>query len=480
MRALAAACLVLLAVSAHADPLPFFTVGPGGTHPTVQSAIDAALSSASSREIRVAAGTWYERLTIAHAGPPGRLLLVSGGWDKSFLVALPAVRPTVVDAGRLGAALVVESDAGHIAIQGLSFRRGDSAVAGGIWARLEGSARLTIGQTVVRDNTARDGAAAGLDAALHDDAELWIEKCLFSENRSESGGAPAVAGASIRASGSASVIVRGTSFTGNEARATGAAEVVGSALQVYVSGAAAATVEDGTFVDNRSISAAGGSILALGRLDSIGSTAFIGAWRNRLLGSDSGTEPQVYLEQSGPGTLVFGDSIVALGTGPAVRAGVAHGAEVFLTNLTLTDNGGAAVEGLGGGTTNLSNTILWDNGGDASGVVESRNLRDDPLFVDPLTDSYWYHLRPGSPAIDAGGGGAPGGLGRQDIDREARVRARGSTSARTRPRRRVRAPDPAASRPAQCCRWPARAPTCAGACRSRRSWPSAAARCSTI
>jgi hypothetical protein len=130
----------------------------------------------------------------------------------------------------------------------------------------------------------------------------------------------------------------------------------------------------------------------------------------------------VYLEQSGPGTLVFGDSIVALGTGPAVRAGVAHGAEVFLTNLTLTDNGGAAVEGLGGGTTNLSNTILWDNGGDASGVVESRNLREDPLFFDPLTDGYWYHLRPGSPAIDAGGGGAPGGLGRQDIDREERVR----------------------------------------------------------
>jgi hypothetical protein len=66
----------------------------------------------------VAAGTWYERLTIGHTGPPGRVLLLSGGWDKSFLVPLPDVRPTVVDAGRLGAALVVESDAGHVALQG--------------------------------------------------------------------------------------------------------------------------------------------------------------------------------------------------------------------------------------------------------------------------------------------------------------------------------------------------------------------------
>jgi hypothetical protein len=212
---------------------------------------------------------------------------------------------------------------------------------------------------------------------------LWIEKSLFSEKQVRVERGARGGGCFDPASGSADVIVRGTSFTGNEARATGSAEVVGSALRVYVSGSAAATVEDDTFIDNRSISAVGGSILALGRLDSIGSTAFIGAWRNRLLGSDSGTEPQVYLEQSGPGTLVFGDSIVALGTGPAVRAGVAHGTEVFLTNLTLTDNGGVAVEGLGGGTTNLSNTILWDNGGDVSGVVESRNLREDPLFVDP-------------------------------------------------------------------------------------------------
>jgi hypothetical protein len=421
MRAPAAACLVLLAASAHADPLAYFKVGPGGTHATIQSAIDAALAGGGDKEIRVASGTFPERLTIRAYGSHAHLLVL-GGWDKDFRERRPGGPPTVVDAGRLGAALVVESDSLNVGLAGLTFRQGDSAVAGGIWARLSGFARLSIWQTVVRDNTARDGAAAGLDAALQDDALLWIEKSLFLENRSESGGAPAVAGASIRASGSADVILRGTDFTGNEARATGSAEIVGAALQIYVSGSAAARIEDGTFLDNRSISAVGGPIVALGRLDSIGSTAFIGAWRNRLLGSDSGTEPQVYLEQSGPGTLVFGDSVVALGTGPAVRAGVAFGAEVFLTNLTLTDNGGAAVQGLGGGTTYLSNTILYDNGGDASGVVESRNLRDDPLFVDPDTDAYWYHLRPGSPAIDAGGGGAPGGLGRQDIDREARVR----------------------------------------------------------
>jgi hypothetical protein len=297
----------------------------------------------------------------------------------------------------------------------------DAQGAGGIRARLTGFARLSVWQTSVRDNTARDGAAAGIEASLQDDATLWIEGSAFDENRSESGLAPSVAGASIRASGNADVIVRRSDFRGNVAVAISGAEVVGSALRVYVSGEADARIADNTFIDNRSIAAAGGSVLALGRLDSTGTTAFIGAWRNRLLGSASGPGPQVYLEQSGPGTLAFGDSIVALGSGPAVRTGVAHGAEVYLTNLTITNNGGAAVEGLGGGTTYLSNSILFDNGGDASGVVESRNVREDPLFVDPDTDGYRYHLRPGSPAIDAGGGGAPGGLGALDIDRSDRV-----------------------------------------------------------
>ena len=68
----------------------------------------------------------------------------------------------------------------------------------------------------------------------------------------------------------------------------------------------------------------------------------------------------------------------------------------------------------GGGTSGTFEAILFDNGSDVYGPVsESHNLREDPLFLNPFSD---FHLRSGSPAIDAGDPVPPGGLGPWDFE----------------------------------------------------------------
>ena len=58
-----------------------FNVGPGGTHATVQAAIDAALAAPGSDEIRIANGTYFENLKFqnGNANPAAELLITQYG-----------------------------------------------------------------------------------------------------------------------------------------------------------------------------------------------------------------------------------------------------------------------------------------------------------------------------------------------------------------------------------------------------------------
>jgi hypothetical protein len=60
-----------------------FTVGPGGTYATIQAAIDVAVASGADAEIRIAAGTWPERLWIAPLAN-AVTLSITGGWTADF------------------------------------------------------------------------------------------------------------------------------------------------------------------------------------------------------------------------------------------------------------------------------------------------------------------------------------------------------------------------------------------------------------
>ena len=60
-----------------------YTVGPGGTHATVQGAIDAALWAPGVDEIRVGAGTYVENLNLSQGGS-SNVIVMTGGWDAGF------------------------------------------------------------------------------------------------------------------------------------------------------------------------------------------------------------------------------------------------------------------------------------------------------------------------------------------------------------------------------------------------------------
>src|SRR5262245_48929669 len=92
----AALVLVGSVVPAGADT---FTVGAGGSHPSIQAAVDAALARPGRHEIRVAIGHWAERVVVGDLMEDGDSLAISGGWDPSFgdQVAEPSL--TVIHGG---------------------------------------------------------------------------------------------------------------------------------------------------------------------------------------------------------------------------------------------------------------------------------------------------------------------------------------------------------------------------------------------
>jgi pectin methylesterase-like acyl-CoA thioesterase len=91
-RALTASALarfstaLLLAFSAgHDNAAAAVLEVPSPTYPSIQSALDAAVSTAEDDEVRIQAGVYRERLDIPSTLTTGSLH-VSGGWNASFSV----------------------------------------------------------------------------------------------------------------------------------------------------------------------------------------------------------------------------------------------------------------------------------------------------------------------------------------------------------------------------------------------------------
>jgi hypothetical protein len=107
--------LALAAWFALATPgtAAILTVGPGGTHATVQAAIDDAQSTPDDDELRLRATTFFEHLELFESDTGGRLE-ISGGWDAAFAVRDLEHESTGarISAGAPGSATLTNSIAG--------------------------------------------------------------------------------------------------------------------------------------------------------------------------------------------------------------------------------------------------------------------------------------------------------------------------------------------------------------------------------
>ncbi len=429
------------------------TVGPGGDHATIQAAIDAAVASPGGDDIRVARGTYHERLLVdtLEAEGPGTLR-ISGGWNAAFTSHDPDPNLTIVDADRLGRALHVECGQGAVEVLYFTLREGsieysvpspDITGAGALLrarhfpgdegCRVMLRNNAIIGGLVRKtgDNTFNCACGAGVSLVGQGVHELIDNTISGNEVHNEAAGGDAFGAGIFTELGNAGrVVLRGNVISANTAEAlNGEAHSVGLFLETR--GSAESQLIDNVILRNRIVSPipvppvrrpSGATLLAFGFEDA---TVHIEARRNRVLENQGGTV-QLEAVSRGSAEILFTDTLVADGDADGVVLEAVQSGAIRASNLTTTDNAGrglvAQTDFSFPGELAVANSILFGNGApDSIGptVVLDSNLTSDPLFVNPAAGD--YHPRLDSPAVNAGSNLPLGGLGPLDLDREPRL-----------------------------------------------------------
>jgi hypothetical protein len=288
-RALAAAILGVWPATATAA---VFTVGPRGTHASIQAAIDAASRIPGPHEIRVAFGTWAETLAVGEGTGAGDLVL-TGGWTEDFLSRTEDATVTVVD-GR-GSAPVIDVDRtrGSLRVVGFTFTNGnaprgvDRPFGGGMRLHVGGSAFVEIENDVFRENhlaTPLFARGGGLSVQSFGAARVRLAHNRFENNTATAGDGAWVAsggGAQVTAQQQSLVDIVANELASNETASPGAF-TIGTALDVEADDRARVNVMDNRIHDNHSTIGMGAPSGALSLNAGLGpsATAHIVARRN--------------------------------------------------------------------------------------------------------------------------------------------------------------------------------------------------------
>ena len=420
MRRRLTAVLVLLWLPCIASAA-VFTVGPGGTHSTLQAAIDAAVAAGGDNEIRVATGTWSEALAL-EADLGHGALHISGGWLPGFAARSSDPVLTVIDPAGAGIGFDLRLSGGTLVLEGLTVTHATRALS----IYLSGAAAVRIDTARLVDNLdegdySRDGT--GMYASLMGTSSLELDRVVVAGNlaRSTNDSTSAGAGLSLNAAENSRVSVHRVLSVGNSGQA-GSNQVTGAGIFLYLQDSATAEVLDSTFARNLSIGSdsASGPGGALWLNDSTQLTVARTAW----LGNGSSNDlrcAQLSLIASGTSTLEISDSVVAAGTGSQTRGVSLSQRDTGTLRMTGCTVAGNPRDGVSAsrenGELSIANSIVYGNGQTTSfpaGVTPLASLIDvDPLFADA---GHWdYRLRAGSPAIDAGSAVPPGGLSTTDL-----------------------------------------------------------------
>ncbi|MGB5162319.1 MAG: right-handed parallel beta-helix repeat-containing protein [Thermoanaerobaculia bacterium] len=433
-------CIVPLALWSWITP-PVFSqvtvleVGPHGTYATIQGAIDIVVNGADT-EIRVERDVTYnENLEVPDTFDSGSLEIL-GGWDATFSTRDLDPKKTVIDGGSaIGSVIEIDIEGGSLLVDGFTLTNGRTtgagiqlspdpgantskvvirnnriegnvanvypvALGGGILAEPRGTQRLEIVDCRIRGNTAsswNDGSALGGGICLEtrNDSTFLIEDCEIDGNSVTSeGGERHGAGVHLRTSDSSKGMFYDSSVFGNSILGTGTSKGSGGVLEISLS-----------------------SSMEVART----------GWAANEVDAGDATPQLVTISDWGPSSFRLTDSGIGLGDDGGLAVTAASSATVHLVNLTVVDNPGTGILASQeeSSTVAIYNTIAFRNGTNlsTSGTVDagSNLIGVDPLFVDGLSISDRYYLRPGSPAENAGDNNPPGGLGTTDRDGRPRI-----------------------------------------------------------
>ena len=407
--------LGLMIVDLPAARAAVFRVGAGGTHGTIQEAVDAAAASDGDDEIRIRAG--------AHSGPVFALLLragsngldISGGWNASFSSAGSDPGATVVTGDDSDSTLSVNAYGQAFSIRNLTLRRGN---AGLNLSATDGS--VSVSRCVFRDNR------TGVTLRMYSASLAFTDNVATLNRRGR--------GVLLTGDGVATLVARNNQITSNSLAMPAGNSVAGGGAYVSLRDEATAVFEDNKVVGN-ALEVGGVAWFGSGLNLSASGASRLVARRNLVsankdLNAGTPTTAQLEIFAAGGASVLASEFVVAAGSTTresGVRVVVFEAGQAFLANFTVVDSGKLGVRATesDSGRIVISNTIVSGHSPNLSlpaGVERFSMLggTGDPRFVNRATGN--YRLRSTSSAVNRGRPVPPGGLGPLDFDRTARVK----------------------------------------------------------
>jgi hypothetical protein len=404
-----------------------FTVGIGGTYPTIQDAIDAALASGGDNFIKIRASTFPESIDIPTTMTSGSLSF-TGGWSALFISRNPDPSSTVIHNFGDGAAATIQHVGGTVRFDGITFTGNNSTGdGGGLFASLFGDARLVLDHCVIADSSTGGHGGGGI-VGLHNTARFELFDCVVSNNLALNAGGTTGGGLLLYLTDSSTGKIAWSTIEDNSIQTAGSSTIKGAGIYLQMLMNAQFEIVDSVFYNN-----------ILGPTNGVryGSDLYVVAYagapnvairRNRFQADTSGAGLQtLYVGLESDATAAVSDSWFWGGSWNAVTTEIADSGRLYFNNNTVTEFASTALYLGAYGSQfllSLTNNIIWNNGLDdpylPPGTITSGNLIGvDPLFVDPAHRNYRLDL--GSPAIDIATGTPAGGLSAIDLHRLVRV-----------------------------------------------------------